>query len=717
MNEKPSPQPRRMRWKWFLGIAATAVLFTILALVALLSTIDFNTLKTFLAQVIKQETGRELEIRGAIDFKLGLRPSVVMDDLVFQNAPWAFRPEMIKIKRLEAKVSVLPLLNGEIHVSRLVLSEPDVLVETDKAGKWNFEFEKPESSPEKDKSSEGFTLPKIAFHEVEVQKGKVSYRDEEAAISCCLLIKRFTACSKGIDSPIDVSFSGEYRDTPLELRGTVGSILLLKEPGTGYPVDLTAMVSSAQLRVQGMIRDLINLKGLALKASAEIRSTARLAALLGQPRPVEIGPLRASALISDRGEKTYELSDLKISSKAGDAGGSVMVHLADRRPKLSGTVVSQNINLKAFFSDEKTKQGKAEKSKARSRVFPRDPLPLEVLKRMDLEIKCEANRVQLAHLCLGSLSTEVRVDDGLLALKSIKVQVAGGDAEGEVDVQVQGRVAIAKAVFRAHQMDLRQLSPDWNAEGKVDVDLDLLSRGSSIAGLMAGLNGRTVVVMGQGRVDNRTIQAIAGDLASDVIRHFSPSSKAANQNDINCGVSGFEIEDGIARVTALVVDTPDMTVVGEGEVNLKEETLDLALKPYSKGGAAGFNLSLVELAKSFKLGGTLAAPSLQVNAEQTMFSALKAAGGILLLGPAGIVVVLVSQSSGGDNPCLAAMETVKNGVKETPNHRADGSNGTVDKSLAKALKGVGESVKQFFIVQGKQSQVNMCSDPYGGAGP
>ena len=65
---------------------------------------------------------------------------------------------------------------------------------------------------------------------------------------------------------------------------------------------------------------------------------------------------------------------------------------------------------------------------------------------------------------------------------------------------------------------------------------------------------------------------------------MNPSSKAANHTDINCGVSGFDIQEGIAKVSALVVDTPNISVVGEGQVNLRDETPDLALKPYSKGG-------------------------------------------------------------------------------------------------------------------------------------
>ena len=129
-------------------------------------------------------------------------------------------------------------------------------------------------------------------------------------------------------------------------------------------------------------------------------------------------------------------------------------------------------------------------------------------------------------------------------------------------MHAQGSAATAKTVFKVNQMDLRLLSSEWKAEGKVDVDLDLLARGSTIAGLMAGLNGRTVVVMGQGRVDNKTIQVLGGDLASGGYKLLNPSSKDATYTDINCGVGGFDIKDGMAKVTGLGVDAPDMTVIG-----------------------------------------------------------------------------------------------------------------------------------------------------------
>ena len=419
MSEQPSPDPRPKRWKWVLAILAILIFSSTFAAFAILSSVDFNTLKPLVAQVVKQETGRDLEIRGAIDFKLGFRPSLIINDLLFQNAPWASRPEMVKIRRVEAKILVLPLLKREIHIARLVLLEPDILLEREKSGKWNFEFERSEGSSQKRTTSRCFTFPVTAFHQVQVEKGNVSYREATTESVCRFSIDRFTARSEGVESPLVLAFNGSYKGKPLELLGTVGSFLLLKEPGKGCPVDLVLKASSAQLKVQGTIQDMLNLKGLALKVDAEVQSTAQMAAFLGTTLPVEFGPLQATVAISDEGGKIYKLSDFRVSSKAGDAKGSLTLSMGDKRPKLLGAVTSQGVDLNPFLNGGKTRQAKTESSTRKNRIFPNDPLPLDIPKSFDVQLKFEAGQVRLAQLPLTNLSMEASLQEGRLTLRPI----------------------------------------------------------------------------------------------------------------------------------------------------------------------------------------------------------------------------------------------------------------------------------------------------------
>jgi hypothetical protein len=163
-------------------------------------------------------------------------------------------------------------------------------------------------------------------------------------------------------------------------------------------------------------------------------------------------------------------------------------------------------------------------------------------------------------------------------------------------------------------------------------------------------------------------------------------------------VSRFDITDGIAQSSALVLDTHHMSVVGEGQVNLKTEGLNLSLQPSPKAGAGvsdigKVGLSLSELVKPFKLGGTLAHPSLAVDATQAALTVGKSLGGAVLFGPAGIATALLSSSSADQkNPCLQAIEAAKTGVKPA----GDQSLEELKETMEKATEGIGTGLKKLF---------------------
>ena len=130
-----------MRWKRLLIIAALVIVALIVTGYAILISYDFNKLKPQIARAVKEATGRELKIGGDIKVKLGLSPAVLVEDIRFQNASWGSRPDLAKVKRMEMQIELFPLIRGDFEFVRLVLVEPDVIVETNSSGTSNFEFE------------------------------------------------------------------------------------------------------------------------------------------------------------------------------------------------------------------------------------------------------------------------------------------------------------------------------------------------------------------------------------------------------------------------------------------------------------------------------------------------------------------------------------------------------------------------------------------------
>ena len=146
-----------MRWKWIVGIIAAVCVVLLIVVYIIAASYDYNTLKPLITKTAKDFTGRDLTLGGDINLGIGFPPTLEVNDVAFQNAPWGSQPQMAQLKKLQVKVAILPLIRGDIDVNRLILVEPVFLLEVNKSGKSNLDFEVPQKAePPKteDKSDE-----------------------------------------------------------------------------------------------------------------------------------------------------------------------------------------------------------------------------------------------------------------------------------------------------------------------------------------------------------------------------------------------------------------------------------------------------------------------------------------------------------------------------------------------------------------------------------
>jgi uncharacterized protein involved in outer membrane biogenesis len=144
---------------------------------------------------------------------------------------------------------------------------------------------------------------------------------------------------------------------------------------------------------------------------------------------------------------------------------------------------------------------------------------------------------------------------------------------------------------------------DMLTGGPVDITVDVKGKGNSVAAIMASLNGEFVLEMGKAEIHNEWAQrAMTG-----VVEVVTERGKT-QPVDLNCVVGDFNISDGVARPTSLVVNTPTLSLFGDGRIDLRDETLHLEFDRLASGASASGALP------PFKLEGTLASPSGSVDA-------------------------------------------------------------------------------------------------------
>ena len=237
---------------------AVAVAATVLAIVAVvvvaagivLATQDFDRYRGDVAAVVRDATGRQLVIAGELDLELSLRPRLIAREVRFANAPWGTRPDMLRFDLLEAEVSALPLLLGEVHVQRIVLSGAKIFLETDRDGHGNWLLDHPpegaDSIADGDAAAAGEgDIPEV--HNVVMRDIAITYRDGLSSHQRTLVLDELVANAPDGASRVSLAANGRYEGRAFGISGTVGSIASLVAADAPYPVDLELGIGESAL--------------------------------------------------------------------------------------------------------------------------------------------------------------------------------------------------------------------------------------------------------------------------------------------------------------------------------------------------------------------------------------------------------------------------------------------------------------------------------------
>ncbi len=415
-----------------------------------------------------------------------------------------------------------------------------------------------------------------------------------------------------------------------------------------------------------------------------------------------VGPYRLSARVSDR-DGAYRVKGLQASLGDSNLTGDVSLDTGGKRPKVTASLTSSSLDLDAFTgggeAEGKEKTEKSEKSgeteekgedagkpaeAAGRRVFSAAPLPLDALAAADAEVKFRGGRVVAGGVTLESVAIDLALANGRLTLEPVSAELKGGALKGEATVEVRGKAApTVKASLAADKVDVGALLRDMGVtevlEAKADLGLNVQGQGRSMHELMAGLDGRLGVIMGEGRLDNEYVDLIGADLLQQV----APWAPKREDTNVKCFVTGWDVAEGTAKVRDFLFATERVTIGGKGEVTLGTEELDLLLTPRPK------DASLLSLAVPIRVGGTLASPTARPDTASVAKGIAGAALGVAI-NPLGILVPFVSAGSGG-NPCVEALEEARKAAGEKDVAPAQ-QKGVVEETL----QGIGDTLKGLF---------------------
>lgn len=624
------------------ALSASAVL--LIALVVLIVMFDWNWFKGPVEQAVQARTGRSFHIGGNLQVDLGRTTTIKADDLRFGNAPWSRQADMASAERAEIEVQLWPLIfRRQTHLPEIRLTSPRLLLETGPDGVGNWDFGQP---------SQGKVMQ---LDRLWIGNGRLQFFNAREKTNIDVTVNSAKAGAKDSAPPVDIKGKGRWTGNPFTLSGRVESPLELRNQDQPYRINLHAQAGATRAHARGNLVNPFQFQDFGLQLALRGDDLEDLYPLIGIAMP-QTPPYRLDGRLS-RSTNVWHYEDFKGVVGDSDMGGSAEVKLGGTRPMLTANLVSKRLDfddLAGFLGaapqtggDEASNaeiKAKAAAEAANPKVLPDTPYDLAKLRAMDADVRLKATRINAPSLPIDDMEAHLKLKAGVLRLDPLNFGVADGDIRSTIQMDAREATIRTRANISARRLELAKLFPDikltQDAIGRIGGDVTLSGTGNSIAAMLGSADGDMALGMGKGQISNLLMELAGLDIAEALKFLVTKDRKVP----IRCAFGDFTVNKGVMQSRALAFDTADTLIVGKGQISLKEETLDLELRPRPK------DRSLLALRSPLVVGGTFKDPSFRPDFKRL---GLRGAVAIALgsIAPPAALLATLELGPGEDSSC------------------------------------------------------------------
>jgi uncharacterized protein involved in outer membrane biogenesis len=380
------------------------------------------------------------------------------------------------------------------------------------------------------------------------------------------------------------------------------------------------------------------------------------ASQLGQLFGFQTGPLRSLSFTGkvSGSDENFSAEGVAIFGET-EVTGKLSGTLKGERPKLRAKIYSPLFRLADFGlvpqldapepSPEQASKADPQEPKNRM-VFGNAEIPFEALKNFDLDLDVLLEDLEGIHLDIDKVEAELDIVDGVARVDPLSFNFVGGRIELTLLADASGKSPELRLTLSADGVDLGDLlsqsGVDVPLEGELYLAVDLKASGDSPQELASSLKGDFDLAIERGRVLTSLLRLTTTNPVSFL---FTEEARKGYSN-INCLILRFDVQEGLAQSETVLLDTPNVLVLGEGSIDFGKEFMDLNFSPQAKQGG------LIAMSTPFGIKGPLASPSMEVNTA----GATALAAGKVLLSPINVLGSLLpfvsDRGKDDDNPCL-----------------------------------------------------------------
>jgi uncharacterized protein involved in outer membrane biogenesis len=638
-----------------MGIAVSIFTFILI--------FDWSWLRGPLQSYVSKKTQRTFTISD-LDVKLGLRPTIILENLVFGNADWG-RPEpMATAKKLEFSVSLRDLFEGRILLPRVALTDARIVMEQLKDERKNWILSDPS-----DTSPSRFRIGAMS-----VNIGHLEYFDYGIPFAITVDASTFDpeVLKKVIDAeakPENARYSarfkfvGKYRDATFSGNALTGEVVSFQETGVPFPLKGNLIAGTTELDVEGTVTDAANLSGIDVGLHIAGQTMANLYPFLLLPLPASPPYDLRGHLILKGNEYTLENLDGKIGSS--DVQGRAAYVKREPRPLLTAELHSKLINMsdlgplvgvktkeslgkpKATQSATGTKAeaATAERQQNGERILPAGSFEGSRLQAIDAEVTLEAKKLKApTNVPFENMRAALKLHDAVLKLDPLEFGFAGGQIISHITLDARQPIIKASIQTNMRHLQLNHLVPEnpkvAKAVGNVGGQIDLRGAGNSIADMAAKSDGKLSAVLTGGHISN-LLDALSGLNGGKALQVLV---RGDQDIAVRCGGVAFDVKAGKGTASVFVVDTEQTQITGVGGFDSEKESLDMKIEPKPK------KPGILSLRTPIRVSGSFRNPEMALEKGPL---ALRGGAALVLglINPLAALIPLIETGPGVDTDC------------------------------------------------------------------
>ena len=566
---------------WLVGLAV----IVIAAAVFLITTIDPNEHKDWIADKFHEKTGRSISLDGPVALTLypwlGLEASGVSitNTGEFGAGPFA------NLDYIKLRIKSLPLLRAEYEVDTIVVRGADINLVRNEQGIANWDEVKRDKPP--------LPLAAVALGGVAIEDARITLDDQQAAARYEVSDLDVSTAELKYGEPVDInmSFSGSSSSPELDATVALAGIITYATDAQRFSID--------PLDVNAVI------KGRNIPGG---RTSAKL----------------STAVDVNLDQETLVFDGFTLEGLGLESSGHVEINNIFGEPGVRFDLSMDKLDLDRYLhGGSKKRQGPAQSGKKGGRIAS---LPIVAAGTTDMEGDLSIDRLIISNVRLDGFRLHLKAQDGVLQADPVTASLYEGRLTAGVGLDVNSAIPTLTLNSDLTGIQAEPLLKDMTGKarlrGKGNITAALSAAGTSFDAMKRSLDGRMTMEFTEG--------AIAGFNLGRTLRQWKQFNKGRIIDLEETAATDFTeftgnpvAKDGIIRMDDLVLKAPAFRLQGTGVLaDLHTNTIDYQARATvvnTAKGAGGKELTELEgLELPLKVSGSLDNPKIRLDWEDIL---------------------------------------------------------------------------------------------------